>query len=59
MTYFFMIVTVAAGLLHETKTTGFETKKACQDYAEVVLDMYLAFNHQILEVECKPLDTGV
>jgi hypothetical protein len=31
----------------------------CQDYAEVVLEMYLAFNHQIVEVECKPLDTGV
>jgi hypothetical protein len=30
MTYFFMIVTIAAGLLHETKTTGFEPVRIMQ-----------------------------
>ena len=53
MIYYFMIITIAGGLLHETKTTGFETEEACYEYAAGALNTYMAFGHQILEADCK------
>jgi hypothetical protein len=58
MTYFFLIVTVAGGLLHEIKTTGFETQAACYTFAEQAMNTYTMFGHQILEAECHELDKG-
>jgi len=52
MTYFLLVVTLAGGLLHEVKTTGFETESACHEYAEQVLNVYLVFDHTILEADC-------
>ena len=55
MIYYFMIVTIAGGLLHETKTTGFETEETCYEYAASALNTYTAFGHQIVEAECSPV----
>jgi hypothetical protein len=58
MSYFFLVVTIAGGLLHEIKTTGFETEKACYEYAEQSLNTYIMFGHQILEAECYEVEKG-
>ena len=50
-----MIVTIAGGLLHETKTTGFETEETCYEYAASALNTYTAFGHQIVQAECSPV----
>ena len=53
MIYYFMIVTIAGGLLHETKTTGFKSEEACYEYAASALNTYTAFGHKILEADCR------
>jgi hypothetical protein len=58
MIYFFLVVTIAGGLLHEIKTTGFETEAACYEYAEQSLNTYIMFGHQILKAECYKLEKG-
>jgi hypothetical protein len=58
MTYFFLVVTLAGGFLHEVKTTGFETKNACYEYAEQALNTYLVFGHMILEADCYEVSQG-
>ena len=55
MIYYFMIVTIAGGLLHETKTTGFPSEETCYEYAAGALNTYTAFGHQIVEAECRPV----
>ena len=55
MIYYFMIITIAGGLLHETKITGFTSEETCYEYAAVSLNTYTAFGHKILEAECKPV----
>lgn len=52
MIYYFMIITIAGGLLHETKTTGFTSEETCYEYAAGALNTYTAFGHKILEAEC-------
>jgi hypothetical protein len=51
-----MIVTIAGGLLHETKTTGFETEETCYEYAASALNTYTAFGHKIVEAGCRPVE---
>jgi hypothetical protein len=53
--YYFMIITIAGGLLHETKTTGFTSEEICYEYAASALNTYTTFGHQIVEAECKPV----
>jgi len=50
-----MIITIAGGLLHETKTTGFKSEETCYEYAASALNTYTAFGHQIVEAECRPV----
>ena len=52
MIYYFMIVTIAGGLLHETKTTGFKSEEDCYEYAASTLNTYTAFGHKIVQADC-------
>ena len=56
MIYYFMIVTLAGGLLHEAKTTGFESEEQCYEFAAQALNIYTNFGHQILEADCYQQD---
>lgn len=47
-----MIVTIAGGLLHETKTTGFKSEETCYEYAASALNTYTAFGHKIVQADC-------
>jgi len=53
--YYLIIVTIAGGLFHETKTTGFTSEETCYEYAASALNTYTAFGHQIVEAECRPV----
>jgi hypothetical protein len=54
--YYLIIVTIAGGLLHETKTTGFTSEETCYEYAASALNAYTTFGHQIVEAECRPVE---
>lgn len=58
MSYFLLIVTIAGGLMHEIKTTGFETEESCYAYAEQSLNAYMMFGHKILQAECHEVEKG-